>query len=232
MLLLAVSPAVAQTGTPGRQVQLRLLAFDNAHIPPEAYAFDPAAPPATPGVEVEVKDYLNHEGVTLQLLGSEVLFAKSGKAEDAKDPALQLAKVNLPRTGNQFMLIFLPDGKGAYRILPLDDSMKEFPLGSYRVISLSRLPVKLMLEKKSWDLAPGQTSIIEDPPVQENQHSAMQALAQIDGKWERISTGLWPHPGKKRAVQLFFDNPVSKQTELRGFKDVAPPEIAPNPRKP
>jgi hypothetical protein len=31
---------------------------------------------------------------------------------------------------------------------------------------------------------------------------------------------LWPHPGRKRGVQVLFDDPASGQVQLRGFRDV------------
>ncbi|MEO5716761.1 MAG: hypothetical protein ABIT37_25000 [Luteolibacter sp.] len=208
---------------PTREVHLRLLAFDNETAPAESYTFDPAATQPVSGIAAPIKGYLNHEGVVLKLYGNDVVFSKSGKAEDAKKADLQLGKVTLPQSGSYFMLIFLPAGKETFRILALDDSVKEFPLGSYRVISLSRLPVKITLEDKPYEFKPGQSSLITNPPVQANQHSAMYAFAEVDGKWQRIGSGLWPNPGLKRSVQLFFDNPETMQTELRGFRDIAPP---------
>ncbi len=222
-LLFLFLTATAFAQQPAREVHLRLMAFDNSAIPAESYAFDPAVQQPMNGVAAPIKGYLNHEDITLQLLGSELLFSRSMKFEDLKRPELQIAKVTLPKTGNRFMLIFLPAGDQKFRILPLDDSIKEFPLGSYRVISLSNFPVKLTLEDKAYEFKPGQSSLITDPPVQANHHSAMYAFSQVDGKWQRIGSGLWPEQGKKRSIQIFFDNPQSKQTELRGFRDVSPP---------
>jgi hypothetical protein len=226
LCLLAVALAT-QTISVGREVTLRLLAFDTATIPAESFVFDPAAAQPEPGVEAPIKGYLNHEGVTLQLGGNDLVFSKSSKVEDANDASLQLAKVTLPKTGRNFMLIFLPAGNERFRVLAVDDSVSEFPLGSYRVINLSRVPVRLSLEKKIFEFKSGQSQLITEPPVQANNHSAMYAFAEIDGKWQRIGSGLWPHPGLKRSVQIFFDNPDSAQTELRGFRDIAPPKPAP-----
>ena len=199
------------------------MAFDATAIPAESYVFDPAAQVPVAGIVAPIKGYLNHEGVSVQLFANDIVFSKSMKAEDAKKAEMQIAKVTLPKTGNRFMLVFLPAANQTFRVLPLDDTIREFPLGSYRVISLSRFPVKLTLEGKAYELKSGESSIISDAPVQENHHSAMYAYSQVDGKWQRIGSGLWPELGKKRSVQIFFDNPMSKQTELRGFRDISPP---------
>lgn len=223
-IALSATALAQQSAPPLREVHLRLLAFESTSIPEKSYLFDPATTQPVPGIEAPIKGYLNHEGVTVRISGNELVFLKSVNVQDLKNPESQLAKVTLPKTGSQFMLIFLPDANQKLRVLPLDDSIKEFPLGSYRVISLSRFPVKLTLEEKAYEFKPGQSSLITDPPVQENNHSAMYAFSQVDGKWQRIGSGLWPHPGKKRGVEIFFDNPVSKQTELRGFRDISPPD--------
>lgn len=225
LLLLGAASAFAQQPA-ARVVRLRLLAFDSTAVPTESYVFDPAVTEPSPGIVAPIKGYLNHEDLKLQLFGSDLIFSKSKKAEDAKNAELQIGKVTLPKTGNRFMLIFLPGANQQFRVLPLDDSVKEFPLGSYRVISLSRFPVRLTLEKNSYEFKPGQSSLITDPPVQANHHSAMYAYATIDGKEQRIGSGLWPHPGQKRAVQVFFDNPTSQAVELRGFRDISPPSAS------
>lgn len=218
-----VSASAQQNESTPREVHLRLLAFDATTVAPDSYMFDPAARVPVAGLIAPIKGYLNHEGISLQLFGNDIVFSKSMKAEDAKKVEMQIGKVTLPNSGKHFMLIFLPGANQTSRILPLGDSTKEFPLGAYRVVSLSRLPVKLTLEDKAYEFKPGQSSVISDVRVNENHHSVMYAYCERDGKWQRIGSSLWPGLGKKRSVQVFFDNPMSKQTELRGFRDVSPP---------
>jgi hypothetical protein len=222
LLFLALAAQAFSQSMPAREVRLRLLAFDNTSIPEHAYAHDPAMASA-PGVEAPIKGYLNHESVALRLTGNDVIFSSSAAAHEAGRAEFQLAKATLPNAGRDFLLIFLPIGEQKFRVLPLDDSTKEFPLGSHRIVNLSSSSVRLMLEKKPFPLKPGQISIITDPPVQANQHSAMYAFKVAHGKEQRIGSGLWPHPGQKRSIQLFFDNHESGQTELRGFRDISPP---------
>ena len=223
-LLLLLLTASAHAQAPAREVFLRLMAFDNSTIPKESFAFDPAAPPGAAGVAAPIKGYLNHEGIKVVISGSDLAFSKSANIADLNKPEFQLAKVSLPKAGNRFTLVFLPNGDKGFRVMPLDDSIRDFPLGAYRVISLSSMPVKLTLEDKAYEFKPGQVSLIENPPMQANNHAAMYAYSFIGGKWERIGAGAWPAQGNKRSIQIFWDNPVSKKTELRGFRDVAPPE--------
>lgn len=212
---------------PGRTVHLRLLAFDSESIPPESFAFEAVSPKPVAGIPAPIKSYLNHEFLSLQIAGNDIVFSKSSKPEDKGSPDSLIGKVSLPKTADHFLLIFLPGADHTYRILPLDDSIKDFPLGSYRVISLSSFPVKMTLEDKAYDFKPGQSIVIADPPVQANNHSAMNAYRQIDGKWQQIRSGLWPAPGKKRSVQIFYDVPGGQETDLRAFRDVSPPSLNP-----
>ncbi len=223
----------AQDDSAAREVYLRLLAFDSRTAPEASFAFDPAAP-GTSAIEAPIKSYLNHEGTVMKLAGNDVVFATTNKIEDAKNPETQLAKVTLPKTGRAFILVFLPAGKDKFKVLPLSDAVKDFPLGSYRMVSLSRFPIRLTLEKKPYEFKPGQISLIENPPMAENSHSGMTCEVKKDDKWQRIGSGSWPGLGEKRAVEIFFDNPISGNTELRGFRDISPlaskktePEVVP-----
>lgn len=222
-LAAAIHGSAQSQPPPGRTVHLRLLAFDSESIPQESFAFEPVSAKPVAGVPAPIKSYLNHEFLSLRIAGNDIVFSKSSKPEDKGNAGLLIGKVSLPKSADRFLLVFLPGADHAYRILALDDSTKDFPLGSYRVISLSRFPVKMTLEDKAYDFKPGQSTVITDPPVQANNHSAMSAYRQIDGKWQQIRSGLWPAPGKKRSVQIFFDVPGSQATDLRAFRDVSPP---------
>lgn len=222
-LFLLAALLAAAPSTFAREVSLRLLAFDAAAARPACVAHDPASKQPVPGVPAPVKDYLNHEAVRIQLSGPEVLFSKSANPADAAKPDQRIASANLPPAGSQFLLLFLPGADGSARILVIDDSTKAFPTGSYQIFNLSRNPVKLVLENKPFEFASGKSAIITDPPVQENQHSAMYAFSQVDSKWQRIGSGLWPHPGTRRSLQVFHDHPATGRTQLKGFRDVAPP---------
>jgi hypothetical protein len=226
--LLPLSLVSAQNAVPGaRQVQLRLLSFYSESAMPELYAHNAQNPDKGVGILTPLKNYLNHESVTVSLTSDSMLFTASAQAPK---PDQVLAKVTLPAKGTQFMLVFFPgETKGSFRVMALDDSRKAFPLGSFRVMNLARSNVRLTLETTNYDFTPGKEIIIEDPPVKDNNHSGMYCFAQISGKWERIGSGLWPHPGTKRDVQFFFENPQTKLIELRGFRDISPPSATPPP---
>ncbi len=233
--LLALTSMVHAQGEGGgaRSVYLRLLSFDTQAAPDKSFAFDPKAADGTVGVEAPIKNYLNHEGTTVSLTGNSLVFSSSDKVADLKKEEFQLASVNLPAKGQAFILIFLPVGKGKFKVLPLSDSVKDFPLGSFQMIGLSRFPIKVALENKPYEIKPGGITLVEDAPMAANGHSSMIAFAMQNGKWERISSGLWPDPGEKRVLEIFFDNPLTQRTELKGFRDISPLSSAePEPTAP
>lgn len=223
LLLSTFSLLAQQAPKPaGRAVTLRLLSFNGESANAELHAHDSQNPAKPIGVKTPLKNYLNHEVVDLILLGSELTFSTASATP--KDTEV-LGKVTLPSSGSRFLLMFFPAAeKGKFQIMAIDDSLKAFPLGSFRVFNLSRSNIRLTLEKTNYDFKPGSAQVISDPPVQDNMHSAMYAHAQVADQWQRIGSGLWPHPGQKRDLEFFFENPQTKQIELRGFRDISPPE--------
>ena len=74
---------------------------------------------------------------------------------------------------------------------------------------------------KPFDFKSGEVRLIENPPVGDANSSAMRAFTFQDEQWQRIAAGVWPHPGQKRVLQVAFDNPESRQVEMRGIRDIA-----------
>lgn len=222
-ILPGVPLAAAQAEPDTLRLTLRLLCFEETAAAPKLYLHDLADENDTPGTEVELKGYLNHESSTVTVRGKQLVFTASPEHASAKQPENQLAKWTRPDRKREWMLLFLPkqaDGRTTWQVLGIDDSYRAFPPGSFQVLNLSRFPVRIRLESTNYDFKSGQTRLIENPPVQENQHSAMTSFCFRDNEWRRIGAGLWPHPGTKRSVQVLYDDPATGQVQLRGFRDV------------
>jgi hypothetical protein len=220
-LALAVAPAQAAPAT--SRVELRLLAFAPPPGTGAMFVHDAAAKDDAMGTEVRLKTYLNHESYVLTLLGRDLLFTSSPERASLKLAASQLARLTLPLGKREFILLFLPHqqaGRSTWRVLPIDDSARSFPPGSLQILNLSASQVRIQLETTDYLFKSGESKVIENPPVAANQHSSMTAFALSAGEWRRIGAGLWPHPGRKRGVQVLFDDPASGQVQLRGFRDV------------
>ena len=229
-------PGFAQTGTaaatdaPAPVVRLRLLAFQPGQATADSFLHDPAAPDATPGVKAPVKSYLNHESVTFAPRSRRLVLTTSPERASIHKPGDVLAEATLPDGVPSAIMLCLPASPGAkspFRILVIDDSTKSFPPGSYRLTNLSPSKVKIELEKRPWVIEPGATELIVDPPVRHGELCGMKAFVSENGNWRRISSGIWPHPGQARVIQLLYFNPATRQVQLRAFDDVPPADPPP-----
>jgi hypothetical protein len=225
----------AQAATPASiPLRLRLLAFQPGQATEQAFLHDPAAPPATAGTKAPVKSYLNHEFTPVSATSPKLILTKSADSASLAQPDEWLAEITLPAGVKSAVLMCLPEATGAkfpFRVLVMDDSKKAFPPGSFRVTNLSPSQVRIELEKRPWLIKPGATEIIIDPPVRHGNLSGMKTFVQEGQNWRRIASGIWPHPGKERVIQLLFYHPVAKQVQLRAFDDIPPRETSAPPEE-
>jgi hypothetical protein len=224
VLSAALLPLSAQNKPPVT-VEIRMLAFSPELQLPEAFAQDPTAPEAAASVPAPIKSYLNHQFSTMTLTSRKIVFTTKPERASLKHDEELIGEVTLPDGVNSAILLFLPGkqgGKGRYQIMAINDSKRAFPAGSFYITNLSPLPVRLMLEQKNFDFKPGQTVLIEDPPVREGDMSGMRTFAFKDNAWAPVSTGLWPHPGTSRSLKVLFQNPTSGNIQMMAFDDVPP----------
>ncbi len=169
--------------------------------------------------EIQVKSYLNHEFQTLKFTGTQLVFTS------AVDPAAVLGRCGIPAKAKSLILLFVPEAAdpATFKVLVVDDQATAFPAGSFQVINLSPDPVKIELESEPFEFKPGEARVIGGPPVNDARSSAMRAYFQRDGKWQTFASGIWPHPGGKRVLQVITSNPASGQLEMKGLRDVATP---------
>ena len=227
--VLALLLPLAAQEKPGNPVELRLLAFQPDLATDDAFIQDPAATAKTAAVKAPVKSYLNHEFVTVLLTGKQLAVTAKDDRGSLTGAGGLLGEATVPEGVHSAILLFLPaapGGKDRYRILVIDDSKRAFPAGSFRVTNLSPQPVRIVLEDKTYQFKPDEVQFITDAPVRAGNQSGMKAFAFQDNSWQRIGTGIWPHPGKNRVLQVLYANPASNQVQLRAYDDVPPREPA------
>lgn len=224
-LLLPILTLDAQDSASTRTLKTRSIAFQVDDPIPEVFAHSASAAPDAVGVPVKVKNYLNHEAEALQMIGGRLVFTSSPDRESLKDSKKVIAQVKVDEGIRSAVLMFLP-GSGKkdapkYRVLPIEDTVRSFPRGSFKVINLSPFPLRITLEKRIYDIKFGETKLIKDPPVNARNASAMKAFNKQDDQWRNIGATSWPHPGSKRVIHVAFYNPASSKVELRGIRDIA-----------
>lgn len=221
----APAPAPAPAPPQEEGLKIRAISFMVDRPVTGLFAHDPGAVAPLPGAAFQVKTYLNHEFTMVPARGDSIVFTDDAAPASAKDTAKIKARVKLPAGFRKGILIFLPGtgrtGDPAYRVLPMDDSLRSFPRGSVKVMNLSPVPVRIRLEKNNYEFKSGETKLIEDHPVGANNSAAMMAFALKGTEWQRVGAGVWPHPGDKRVIEIIFENPLTRQVELAGIRDVA-----------
>lgn len=229
----AALPLSAQSVAPSpTSMRLRFLAFQPGLATDDAFLHDPAAPDANRGIHAPLKSYLNHESVTAALKSHKLVITTSANRASLNNPDQWLAEATLPAGLQSAVILCLPEDPGAktpFRVLVIDDSKKAFPPGSFRVTNLSPSQVRIELEKRPWEIRPGTTEIIIDPPVRHGNLSGMKTFVLENQNWRCIASGIWPHPGQERVIQLLYYHPIAKQVQLRSFDDVPPSEPVPQP---
>lgn len=227
--LVAVSGAAdaqaPQQQAPGRSV--RALGFVlQKPIPAEMYVHADPSDGETEGIKVSVKNYLNHEADSLPLSMKKVVFTTEPDPASVKMPSRVLARTTLPDRKTS-ILLFVPsggkEGEPPFRVMPIADGKGDFPSGSLKILNLSPLEVRITLQDKPYVLKAASTQVIEDPPVGERNASAMMAYSKTPAGWVRIGSGSWPHPGRKRVLQILYGDPQSGQVKMKGFRDVTEP---------
>jgi hypothetical protein len=199
------------------EISVRALVFQSGDAIGEVYAHDPAAADSPP-FKLALKGYLNHEFTELSLRGRSIRFTAGSDRNSAN-----LGECTVPADALSVILVFLPasasDDK-PFHIMAVEDSAKSFPAGSFLVTNLSKVPVRLMLEKKGYEIAAGKRKLINNPPVRTGNLSGMNAFAFLEDGWKRIGSGVWPHPGKSRVLQILFRDSGTGLVQLRAFDDV------------
>lgn len=219
----ALLPLSAQD-KPLVKVDIRMLAFSPELQLDEAFAQDPAAADTAASIPAPVKSYLNHQFATMQLNSRKIIFTTKPDRASLTRVGELIGEVNLPDGVNSAILIFLPGKQGSKcrnQIIVINDATKAFPAGSIHITNLSPLLVRIALEQKVFEFKPGQTTLIENPPVRDGQMTGMRTFAFKDNNWIPVSTGLWPHPGAARSLKVLFQNGAG-DIQLRAFDDVPP----------
>ena len=223
VMVAALAALVLPSFAAPEEYRVRAVSFLQGNQSPEIHVHDPAGT-ATAG-RVRVKSFLNHEYDLLDTKGGAVVLTGKADPASAKIPEEVIAQLELPGKPGAYILLLLPGEKGSPRAkaVVVDSSAKAFPPGSVMVMNQASAPVTIELEKKPFEFKAGETRIIKDLPVGENNSAGMKASWERGGKREAIASGIWTDPGEKRSLKIVLQNPGSGRAELKGLRDVAKP---------
>ncbi len=224
--LALVAPALAPNAAGAMKAKLRLLAYAGDQEAAEVFLHDPAADADSAPVQYEIRGFLNSESVTVPLKTRKVVFTLAKERESMTNAEQLLGEAELVAGSDSAIVLFLPakpGGNGKCKVVPIADSLKAFPPGSFQVTNLTDSNFKLQLEDKSFEFKAGETGLIANPPTKaDSSQMGMRGFIFKDDAWKEFSSSIWSHPGKARSIMILSEDPAGGQIRFRSFDDVEP----------
>lgn len=146
-----------------------------------------------------------------------------------------VAKVNLPASAKQTIVVLIPTPKGSklpLRAIAMNAGLKSFKPGSRRVINLSKAPIRGEMGAKPFTRG-GKKNVrflckpnkIVDVPALNNHakvwasHPVILEYHGAHNKWHVLSSSRWFHtPSQRHLVFVYYDT-VRSNIILRGISD-------------
>lgn len=144
---------------------------------------------------------------------------------DGKQVDTTVAQADIGNAGTLALLTFSPDPgtPGHYQVEVLPDDLTTFPLGSYRVVNRSPLPITVKLGAQTTDVAPDETRLIVYPPPPKGACILASVYTDGTGSHRLLYADTWayktnyrteilvsPRPGHTNfiSVNRLLDNPT------------------------
>lgn len=214
ILIALISPVAAEV------LEFRCVSISPRHPATDVFVHDVEAKKG--GRPVDVRSFLNHERDKLTRTGTELVFTTGSDVASLEDPKKRIGRVEVPEGVASCIFVFCPPmGERGAAVQLVNDSAEAFPAGSIMFLNLAGEPLRLELEDKPFDCAADKQTLIIDPPVGERSSSAMRAFRKEDDQWVSVATGNWPHPGKKRVLQVATVDRSGRYVSVKGLRDIA-----------
>lgn len=146
---------------------------------------------------------------------------------DPKNPAASLAaSVKLPPEIRQAIVVVLPaptDGKPAYRMLLIDDSVKAFPKGESRALSLINVESAIQAGEHKLPVKPGTiTAVPSVRKVDEFNMAQTNFYYQQNGSWVAFAERQLQFLDVSRRIFIIHATPGAVQPTVTTIMDMVP----------
>ncbi len=158
------------------------------HLPIDVQPFTPGRHLELPGTSRSLEFFLDAKAPR------EAAAAPAEGAAPGAPPHVpewrKVATVQLPATGRDFTLVFVPQQGQAepFRVVTIDNSADAFPAGTIRLINFSPHPVALQLGAEQSTLAPG-AQMLKTPQLDDKFRSYLQVAYSVGGQWQVFHQG-------------------------------------------
>ncbi|MEX1116643.1 MAG: hypothetical protein WEB53_15465 [Akkermansiaceae bacterium] len=222
VVLIASSLAAQLSAQQIRPVKLRSICFQHVGDLKKLFAISGGEKPKA--VEVTLFTTVISEEVDAFASDEMLTFAVPDEAAAgaSKFKIIATAKA-VP--GPRQLVIFIPgapDGS-PYRCFVIDDSERNFPMGSTMAVNLSTLPFRLSIGEHLKDIAPGK---IENIPMarKTNDRGQVSVIISIadstsDGGWRAVNQTRWFTGTDKRDLAISYIHPRTKQAAVNCYGD-------------
>jgi hypothetical protein len=142
------------------------------------------------------------------------------KIEDLKHTPT-VAKVALPASlGNRVLLIALVH-KGKYEFIPMKDSYESFNNGQIRMINLTSKVIGAMLNQKSVMIKPGKMHLWKKISTQKKKAHEYPAefYTKDKEKFKIFSSGYWQYRPDVRKYSFLYNDPKSGRIRIKSIAD-------------
>lgn len=217
---------VSLLGIPGgvaeaRELSIRCLTVKNGYPSTGAFLHDGSG---RSGKALDVKEFLNHKRQEIKVDGNELVFTSESGAKSRDDDRLVFGRVTLPEGVTSCLFVFEPPvGERPARVHCIDDSLPAFPAGSFKILNLSGVELRLELEGESFEMPLDEPLLIDEVPVGKRNAAAAKVYKREGEDWKMVSSGSWTHPGKKRVFYVAKSDKTGRYFDVTGIRDISMP---------
>ena len=225
ILLIAFASAVAVNAQQIRPVKLRTVCFQHVQDVKKLFAITGGEKPKA--VEVDLFTTVISEEVDAFVSDGKLIFAVETGDKDG-GPTYKTVATATAVAGPRQLAIFIPgSGDGPlYRCFVVDDSLRNFPMGSTMAVNLASIPFRFMIGEHVQAVNPGK---IEKIPMarktnDRGQVSVIIGIAdpQSQGGWRAVNQTRWFSGEDKRDLVIGFIHPKTNQPTVNCYADTPP----------
>ena len=215
-LIALASPLYAASES--RSIQASFYCFQYA---PGVQSLD--VPDGAAGQSIRLSTANITPSVNLVLSGNDALVFASG---DKTRPAVRVA---IPGDVAKALIVLLPAPAGSpepYRGFALDYTRDRFPLGTYRLVNVSKHPVRGAIGRSYAEVKPGGVAGIE---LQGDEGATQGVKFEFNekGKWSRLTETRAAVRRDRRWLVCVYQDPSTQRMNLRSIPDRDYPVTAP-----
>jgi hypothetical protein len=220
--LACILPATAQQVRP---VKLRTICFQHVQDVKKVLAISGGENPKA--VEVDLFTTVISDEVDAFATDGKLIFAIEEGEENGKPKYKTVATANAVE-GSRQLAIFIPGGDDGplYRCFVVDDSLRNFPMGSTLAVNLAPVPFRFAIGEHVQAVHPGK---IEKIPMarktnDRGQVSVIIGIADKEGQggWRAVNQTRWFTGADKRDLAIGFIHPKTKQPTVNCYADTPP----------